>query len=110
MSDPQSEFGLASSDLFHISLIISTLIVLGVGGLVLYMIVRFRARPGEEDPAPDFGNRRLEIAWTIGPALLLAAITIFTIPALARIEVDTSKQTDGSQQPDLQVIGHQWWW
>jgi len=110
MSDPQSPLGLDSSNLFHVALIISTLIVLGVGGVVLYSIFRFRGRPGEEAPQQDFGNRRLEIAWTVAPALLLAIITFFTIPALARIEVDTSRAADGSEPAFVHVIGHQWWW
>jgi cytochrome c oxidase subunit 2 len=80
-----------------------------VGYVVLYSIFRFRARPGDGEAHQDFGNRRLEIAWTLGPALILAVITVFTAQALAKQEVDTSRPPD-KQQPDLWVIGHQWWW
>src|SRR4051794_19874920 len=110
MSDPKSPFGLDSSNLFNVSLLISFLILLGVGGVVLYSILRFRARPGEDEPPQDFGNRRLEIAWTLFPALVLVVITAFMVPALARQEVDTYPPETIQGNPDIWVIGHQWWW
>src|SRR3954463_1965761 len=110
MSDPKSPFGLDSSNLFNVSLLISFLILLGVGGVVLYMIFRFRARPGEGEPEQEEGNRRLEIAWTLAPALVLAVITAFTIPALAQQEVDTYPPETVKVDPDIWVIAHQWWW
>ncbi|HMA35212.1 MAG TPA: cytochrome c oxidase subunit II [Chloroflexia bacterium] len=109
MPDPQSPLAQASIDLFNGALLISTLIVLGVGGLLAYMMVRYRARSGAGEPTPDFGNHKLEIAWTIAPAILLTVIAVFTFPALRAQEVDTSKAAGGGT-PDLIVIGHQWWW
>src|SRR5690242_15034144 len=111
MSDPKSPLGLASSDLFNIALLIATLILLGVGGVILYSIMRFRGRSGEDAPIQDFGNRRLEIAWTLGPALVLAVMAVFTWQALSQQEVDASKSAaEENRPPDLWVIGHQWWW
>ncbi len=111
MSDPISPLARASYDLFTGTLFIAFLILLGIGGFILYMIFRFRARPGDDtEPPAIYSNRRLEIAWTAGPALLLVGVLFFAIPAQLSQEVETSKPADGQQPPDIQVIGHQWWW
>jgi len=110
MSDPISPLARASYDLFNGTLLISFLIILLIGGLILYMIIRFRAKPSAEEPPAIYSNRRLEIAWTAGPALLLVGVLFFAIPAQLSQEVETSKPADGQQPPDIQVIGHQWWW
>lgn len=109
MPDPISPLAQASVDLFNLSLAISTVIVLFVAGLVIYMIPRFRSRgPGE--PRQDFGNRRLEIAWTIVPVALLAIVLSLTLPVMGQQEVETSKAGGPSLQPDVVVTGRQWWW
>jgi cytochrome c oxidase subunit II len=111
MSDPISPLARASTDLFNGTLLVSLLIVLLIGGLILYMIFRFRARPGDNtEPQAIYSNRRLEIAWTAGPALLLVGVLFFAIPAQLKQEVETSKPADGQQPADIQIIGHQWWW
>src|SRR5689334_6312505 len=111
MSDPISPLARASTDLFNGTLFISFLILLGIGGFILYMIFRFRARPGDNtEPQAIYSNQRLEIAWTAGPALILLGVLAFAIPAQLSQEVETSKPADGQQPADIQVIGHQWWW
>jgi cytochrome c oxidase subunit II len=109
MPDPISPLAQASVDLFNLSLAISTVIVLFVAGLVLYMIPRFRSR-GSGEPRQDFGNRKLEIAWTIVPFVLLAIVLGFALPTMGQQEVETSKAGGPSLQPDVVVTGRQWWW
>src|ERR1700730_14528860 len=50
-----------------------------VGGLVSYCIIRFRARDEDEAPKQIHGHTRLEITWTIIPAVMMAAIAIPTV-------------------------------
>jgi cytochrome c oxidase subunit 2 len=88
----------------------STLIILGVifaivAGLTLYIIFRFRAQPGASMPAQDFGSPRLEIAWTIAPAILL--VVMFSLSMRTMRVSDPPRE---SREPDLVVIAHQWWW
>ena len=52
-----------------------------------------------------YGNPRLETGWTIAVALVLVAIFVVTIRAAGA--ADPAKP---DRQPDLIVIGHQWWW
>lgn len=89
-----------------------------VGALValafVYNVVRFRVRKrkGEQaedvpDPVQVHGNFRLEIAWTIIPTAILAAVAVFSIPTIFRI-----RGADASDEQDFEVtvFGHQWWW
>jgi cytochrome c oxidase subunit II len=55
-----------------------------VAAVILYAVVRFRARPGDDsDGAPIHGHTGLEIAWTAVPAVLVLAISIVSAVALA---------------------------
>jgi len=56
-----------------------------VVGVILYAVVRFRARPDDDsDGAPIHGHTGLEIAWTAVPAVLVTAISIVSAVALAQ--------------------------
>jgi cytochrome c oxidase subunit 2 len=68
--------------------------------------VKFRRRKGHEQDVPTqvHGAPRLEVMWTIAPALLLAGVSVFTIKTifdLAQTPSDAIRVT---------VIGQQWWW
>ena len=55
-----------------------------VSGVIVYAVVRFRARPDDDsDGAPIHGNTGLEIAWTAVPAALVTAIAVVSAVALA---------------------------
>ena len=56
-----------------------------VVAVILYAVVRFRARPGDDsDGAPIHGHTGLEIAWTAVPAVLVTAIAVVSAVALAQ--------------------------
>jgi len=101
-SSPQAQ---AISDLFVWSLVVAGIIFALVAGLVFYSVVRFRSRPGAGEPRQLTGHTKLEIAWTITPALLLVVMFGFTIAAMS-----ASDPPVGDRQPDLVVTGLQWWW
>jgi cytochrome c oxidase subunit II len=75
-----------------------------VEGLLVYAVVRFRRRPDSGIPAQIHGNTRLEIMWTIGPALIVLVIAVLTI----RTQAEQAVQPSNALQ--IRVIGHQWWW
>jgi cytochrome c oxidase subunit 2 len=76
-----------------------------VEALLVYSVVRFRQR-SESDamPAQIHGNTRIEIMWTIAPALILLVIAVLTF----RTQAENSVQPPDALK--IQVIGHQWWW
>ena len=58
--------------LYDVLLIISVPIFVLVMTVVIYTVVRFRARPGDEgDGQPIHGNVRLEIVWVAIPTVLV---------------------------------------
>ncbi len=62
-----------------------------------------------DDPVQLEGNFKLEIAWTIAPALLLGAIALFTVVTLLRLDDNdaSASELDGLE---ITVYGQQWWW
>ncbi len=78
-------------------------VIVGVG--LLYIIFKFKARPGSPEPTHVHGNTALEIAWTAIPAVILAFIAVPTVKA---IFLTQAKAPANALQ--VEVIGHQWWW
>lgn len=77
-----------------------------VEGLILYAVIKFRARPGQTDePTQVHGNKRLEFTWTVIPAVLLAGIAFPTVATIFDIAAKP-----GANKLAVKVIGHQWWW
>jgi cytochrome c oxidase subunit 2 len=55
-----------------------------VAAVIIYSVVRFRARPDDDsDGAPIHGNTTLEIVWTAVPAVLVTAVAVVSAVALA---------------------------
>jgi cytochrome c oxidase subunit 2 len=80
-----------------------------VEGLLLTIIIRDRRRrqrPGYVPPQWH-GNTRLEIAWTIAPAIILVFIGTFSFVVLQR---DFQRPTDAATDLDVAVSGHQFGW
>ncbi|MFV0526630.1 MAG: cytochrome c oxidase subunit II, partial [Acidimicrobiales bacterium] len=86
--------------------IMGVVFVLVIGGTI-WLALRNRVSPDNYDPedlpAQTHGNFRLEIAWTIAPALVLAVICIPVVASIWSLE----EKNDGLE---VMVIGQQWWW
>ncbi|MBA3421872.1 MAG: cytochrome c oxidase subunit II [Thermoleophilaceae bacterium] len=64
--------------LYDVLLIVSVPIFVLVMTVVVYSVVRFRARPGDDrDGDPIHGNARLEIAWIAIPTVLVTALAVY---------------------------------
>ncbi len=87
MPEVGSREGGRIDDLYWLASIISLAIFVIVTAALLYAIVRFRARPGdEEDGKPIHGHTRLEMVWTAIPAALVTAIAVFSAVVLVKNE------------------------
>lgn len=103
--DPQGPFSADPDRLFDITLIIAGVVFVVVQGLIVYSIMRFRAQPDDDEiPEQIHGNTRLEILWTVIPALILAGLAVPTTAMIFQLD----------EEPDdamiVEVIGHRWWW
>jgi cytochrome c oxidase subunit II len=89
--------------LHDLVLVIITIITLAVGGLLVAVMVRFRA---SKNPVPTrtSHNTILEIAWTVLPVLILV---VMAIPSFRLVYFE-----DRVRDADLtiKVTGHQWNW
>jgi cytochrome c oxidase subunit 2 len=86
--------------------VIASLIFIGVEAALVYAIWRYRAsRQVAGEPATFESNRRLEIAWTAAPVLILAAVFVLTLGTMAEIN-------GAGVAPAMRIAatGHQWWW
>src|SRR5260370_26880711 len=63
---------------------ITAAILVVVGGLLVYAIVRFRARPGDDarEPPQVYGSNPIEFAWTVVPLLIVFVLTLTTASAI----------------------------
>lgn len=92
------------ADLFWMLLAIAALVFVVVEGLLIFAVIRFRSRPGDGEPEPVHGNWRLEIAWTLAPASILAIIFVFMFSTMESL----SHPDAGARR--IKIVGHQWWW
>ncbi|MGQ0744673.1 MAG: cytochrome c oxidase subunit II [Acidimicrobiales bacterium] len=76
-----------------------------VQALVVIAMFKFRDRGQAEEPEQIHGSTKLEIAWTLVPALILAVIAVPTI----KVIFDMSRPA-GADALRVTVIGHQYWW
>ena len=105
MLEPITDYGRIQSDLWATVTWWTVGIMLVVFGALAYILVRYRARPGDPTPKPIYGSTKLEIAWTVGPALIILFIAIPTIRAIFQTQAE-----DPEGVLVIQAIGHQWWW
>ena len=70
--------------LYKVLIIASVPVFVLVETVVVFSVLRFRMRPGQEmeDGPPIHGNTRLEVVWTIGPALLIIALVGYAYSVL----------------------------
>src|SRR2546430_12655197 len=87
---------------FFISVVVGVLVL----GAVVVFALRFRYRAGKnENPKQIHGSTRLEIGWTIVPALILAVVAVPTIKTI----FDLHQEPSGNVL-NVTAIGKQWWW
>ncbi len=70
--------------LYKLVLYIALAVFVAVEGMLVYSLIRFKAGRGRV-AAQIHGNTRLEIAWTVGAALILVVLTVITFIKLGAI-------------------------
>ena len=81
---------------------IALIVFIGVEGLLFYSLFKFRARKGAV-PAQIRGNTRLEIGWTIGAAIILVVIGVFTFALLPGIRNPPNSSPRGFSGEPVQI-------
>ncbi len=91
--------------LFNAMLAIATVVFLIVEGGIIYSIVRFRRKAGDDsDGPPDHGNTALEVTWTAIPAVVVFLLTIYSYKVFSDIQAPQDNETV------IGVTGQQFQW
>ena len=92
--------------LWDVLLIFSVPVFVLVQAIVLYCVWKFRMRPGQEqlDGPPIHGNTRLEVIWTLIPAVVILGLCTYAYFVLEDIEDAKASEMR------INVVGQQFAW
>lgn len=92
------------ANLFWIVLAIAGVVFLLVEGLLIYAVLRYRRRYPDEEPEQVHGNTRLELLWTIVPALIMVVLFGLTLRTLQ------AQRFAPADAMVVEITGRQWYW
>lgn len=102
--DPRGPVAQSQTGLLMYTLWIALGIGLFVTAALLFVVFKFRARPGQTAvPKQIHGNHTLEVIWTIIPILILVSVAYPTVEAA----FSTATPPDGHMT--IKAHGNQWW-
>jgi cytochrome c oxidase subunit 2 len=103
---PQTEKANDIQTLYKIIFWAALIVFVAVQVAIGYTALRFRRR-GEERPEQVHGSRKLEMAWTIIPAIILLVLFIPNAQVIFK-HAEAAVTADDAMHID--VLGKQWWW
>jgi cytochrome c oxidase subunit II len=108
--NPASPSGEAISQLYWFVFAICAVVFVAVESALVLFIIRFRRRastPEDAEGPQIHGNTRIEIIWTIIPAVILVGIAVVVLARTPAVEA-TSGNRDNELVIDVQA--HQFYW
>ncbi|MEX2155003.1 MAG: cytochrome c oxidase subunit II [Gemmatimonadaceae bacterium] len=102
----RTDFNRDVGSLFALLIWLGVIVFVFTEGMLLYAMWKYRSRPGTAHvPKQVHGNTKLEILWTVIPAVVLAIIAVPTVQTIFKTQDEA--RGDALQ---IEVVGHQWWW
>jgi cytochrome c oxidase subunit II len=105
--DPAGPAARQIDDLFRPVFWVAVAVFVIVEALIVLAVIRFRRRGDDDDaefPEQIHGNTRLEVGWTILPALVLGVVAVFTVPVI----FDQNEKPNDALE--VTVYGQKYWW
>jgi len=102
---PHSDLGREIDFLWNRLLLLGTIVFILVEGVLVFIVFKYRRRENQGTPPQTHGSTKLEIAWTLIPAVILVFIAV---PTVRTIFITQAQAAPGSL--NIEVTGHQWWW
>jgi cytochrome c oxidase subunit 2 len=102
---PHSDLGREIDFLWDRLLLLGTIVFILVEAALVYIVFKYRRRENQPTPPQTHGSTKLEITWTLIPAVILVFIAV---PTVRTIFITQAQAAPGSLNID--VTGHQWWW
>lgn len=103
---PASPASREIAGLFYLVFWVAVIVFILVEGLLVFFVLRYQRKQAEEHPEQYHGNTRLEVTWTLIPAVILAVLFAFTIQTMGSVG-PTRAPAEGLK---VNVSGLQWWW
>lgn len=100
-----------ADSIYHLSLLVLGIcagIFIVVFSLLVYAVVKFRARSTDDgrEPPQIYGSNQVEVAWTVIPILIV--VVLFLAAARVIHAVEDARFPPGTVE--VTAIGHQFWW
>ena len=103
--EPKTDLGRSIDNLWNLLLLLGTIVFVLVEAALLFIVWKYRHRGQEEMPPQIHGSVKLEVLWTLIPAVILVFIAVPTVRTV--FETQAPAPRDALQ---VEVVGHQWWW
>jgi cytochrome c oxidase subunit 2 len=104
--DPVGDVAQQQKNLFVPIFWVAVGVFVVVEGAMVFILFRYRHRKGRDRMPPQtHGNTRLEIGWTIAPALVLAVVMVPTVSLIWELA-----RAPSPGALNITVKGYQWWW
>ena len=104
----RSKHGAGIDSLFNVTFWITMITFVAVEIVLIVFLIKYRHRPEKKKAVFTHGNTRLEMAWTLAPALILAGLAVANKGVWDRLRFNPE-----SKNPDkatILVIGQQFKW
>lgn len=110
--EPRSPNAGRIQDTYWVILGFTGFIFVLVEGALIYFVIKYRrrGRPVDEEGPQVRGHNRLELAWTVAPVLILAAIGSFVFYKLPGIQDVPAAAAAGGERLEVVVEGRQFYW
>ena len=100
-----------ATDISHLAYFVLSIVAgifIVVGGLLTFVVIRYRDRDSNDkrEPAQIYGSNQIELAWTVIPILIVVVLFLTTARMIFAIQ-DAPKPPSAL---NVTVVGHQFWW
>jgi cytochrome c oxidase subunit 2 len=102
---PHSDFGREIDFLWDRLLFLGTVVFVLTEAALLFIVLKYRHRENQPKPPQTHGSTKLEITWTLIPAVILVFIAVPTVRTIV-----TTQAAAAPGALNIDVTGHQWWW
>jgi cytochrome c oxidase subunit II len=92
--------------LFLNFILLSAIILAIVAFMVIGGVIIYRSKKKTGEPRQIFGNRSLELVWTLIPLAIVTILFFLSLKIMKKINEPITK----GRKPDVIIIAHQWWW
>jgi cytochrome c oxidase subunit 2 len=103
--EPRTDAGRDVFNLYIAILALAAIVFIGVEGFIVYAIIRYRRKPGDETlPPQHHGNSVIELIWTGIPTVIVLILFILSVITLGTVQARSENPVV------IEVEGFQWQW